>query len=97
MPTKEELQAQLEKAQSDIAALTQMTGERLASGVREVEKQVEDHMEALSDEAQAMVETARAQGAQVRLLAEDQLKQNPLTVLALAAGAGFLLAHVLKR
>lgn len=97
MATKDELQAQLEKAQSDIATLAQMTGQKLASGVGEVEQRVEEHIESLSEEAQAMVEAARNQGQQVRELAEDQIKQNPLAALAVAVGAGFLLAHLLRR
>ncbi len=97
MPTKEELEQQLASARKDVEALAAMAGERTQGAIADAESRIEEVTAELSDEARELLEQARLEGQQWRGAVEDHVRKNPLMTLGIAAGAGFILASLLRR
>lgn len=97
MATKEELEQQLEVARKDIEALASMAGgtvrDQLRNGVDQAQAQVGE----LSDEARALYDGARAEGARLRHMTEEQVRANPLATIGLAFAAGVVLSGLFGR
>lgn len=97
MATTKELEDQLAAARKDIENLARLASERLSDEVRNGRDKATDYVNMLSDEARATFDKAREQGAYSRMMAEDKVRENPLAAVAIALGAGFVLASLLRR
>lgn len=97
MPTNKELEQQLAAARKDIETLARMAGARARGHVAQAQGRATGYLEELSDEARAVFDNAQAQGAEARALAEERIRENPLMALGLAAGAGFILASLMRK
>lgn len=97
MATKEELEQQLEIARNDIQTLAKMAGgtvrEQLQSGVDHAQGKAGE----LSEEARAVYDSARAEGARLRRVTEEHIRDNPLGTMGIAFVAGMVLAGILGR
>lgn len=97
MATKEELEAQLEIARKDIQTLASMAGgtvrEQLHGGMEQAQGKVGE----LSEEARAVYDSARAEGARLRRVTEDHIRDNPLGTVGIAFVIGMVVAGLLGR
>jgi len=97
MATVKELEAQLEQAQADIKMLSSLAADRASDRSHGIARALEGTLDQLSDEARAVFDAARAEGAKVQDRAVDEIRKNPVGSVALGFAAGALLTLLLRR
>jgi ElaB/YqjD/DUF883 family membrane-anchored ribosome-binding protein len=97
MASTKELEDELAKARKDIQALAAMAADKAKTRGNGLASGVETLLQALSEDARASFEAAKAEGAALRGTAEDQIRANPLAATAIAFGVGILFASLMRR
>lgn len=93
----EELQAQIETLKQDLASISATLSKLVQSGVREgrssVERKAREYKEQGTEQADALLEEARAYGD----VLEGKIVQNPFAAVLVALGLGFLVGLMSRR
>ena len=97
MATKEELEQQLVKTREDMKILAGMAAERAETAGTEMVGTARDQAAMLSEEAQALVSEATAEGKRMAKEAGETMSAHPFATAGIAFGVGMLLGAVLRR
>jgi ElaB/YqjD/DUF883 family membrane-anchored ribosome-binding protein len=97
MASVKDLEAELEQARADIAALASLAADRGSERAHGVSDAVQAMLGELSDEGRAAFEKARAEGTKLRGRAVEEVRTHPLSAVALGVAAGAVLALILRR
>lgn len=90
VPLSNDISAQLEQLKADFAALAKTVSEQTKATVA-------DKTSAVTDAAAEKKVAAKAQYDELTTKAEAHVKENPLTSLAIAVGAGVILGALSRR
>lgn len=97
MASVKELESELAKARSDIAALASLAADRGSDRAGGIADAVQGIMGELSDEGRAAFEQARAEGEKLAGRAVDEIRTHPVSAVAIGVAAGALLTLLLRR
>ncbi|MFC3703500.1 YqjD family protein [Devosia honganensis] len=94
---EKELEAQISQLQADLKAVTDTLGKLTGEKVGEARQIASSEFKHLQRQGQKMLDDAQEQVGEVEQQIKDTIREKPLTAVAAAVGAGFLLALLTRR
>lgn len=89
---EQELEAQVAQLQSDLKAITETLSKLTGEKVGEARQIASTEFKQLQRQGQKMIGEAQDQVGEVEKQLKDTIREKPLTAVAAALGAGFVLA-----
>ena len=93
----EDVRAQLEALRSDVAGLTSALGEYVKEQRDAVKSSAASGIDALKSASRAGLEVTGRKAAEVKSSAEDMVRENPTSAVAISAALGFVVGLLSRR
>ena len=94
--TNENLEAQVAQLQNDLKTITQTLAKMGENKVDEVKSNAQHQARTLADRGQAALDSAQDEFEVIEKQVKDTIREKPLTAVATAVAAGFLLAVITR-